>query len=138
MFRGILLGITLLCSFSALSQVLTREDSLSAGLIRSNNTTVISGYGQAKVEYDFRTRTAVANLTRNVLFLGHKFSNRIYFFSEMELENAKVVGGKPSGEISMEQLFLKFNINRDLYLQAGLFIPRIGLINENHLPTTFN
>lgn len=138
MQRGILLGILVLCSFSLFSQVLTREDSLSAGLIRSNNTTVISGYGQAKVEYDFRTRTGTATLTRNVLFLGHKFSNRIYFFSEMELENARVVGGKPSGEISMEQLFLKFNINRDLYLQAGLFIPRIGLINENHLPTTFN
>jgi hypothetical protein len=25
-----------------------------------------------------------------------------------------------------------------MYLVAGLFIPRIGIINENHLPTTFN
>ncbi len=138
MFRGIFLGTFVLCSFSLFSQVLTREDSLSAGLIRSNNTTVISGYGQAKVEYDLRYKTATASLTRNVLFLGHKFTNRIYFFSEMELENAKVANGKPGGELSMEQLFLKFNINRDIYLQAGLFIPRIGLVNENHLPTTFN
>lgn len=138
MNRLLLASFFVLASLSAFSQVLTREDSLSAGLIRSNNTTVLSGYGQVKVEYDFRTKTAVASLTRNVLFLGHRFSNRIYFFSEMELEDAKVVGGKASGEISMEQLFLKFNINRDMYLQAGLFIPRIGLINENHLPTTFN
>lgn len=123
---------------SAFSQVLTREDSLAAGLIRSNNTTVISGYGQLKFNYDFKYKTGTASLTRNVLFLGHKFNNNIYFFSEMELENAKVSGGKASGEISMEQLFLKFNINRDMYLQAGLFIPRIGIINENHLPTTFN
>ncbi|MBL0744085.1 hypothetical protein [Chryseolinea lacunae] len=72
------------------------------------------------------------------MFIGHRFSNRIYFFSELELENAKVVGGQPSGEISMEQLFLKFSLNRDMYLQAGLFIPRIGITNENHLPTTFN
>ena len=121
-----------------MAQVLTREDSLSAGLIRSNNTTVLSGYGQIKAEYDFRLKTATANLTRNVLFVGHKFSNRIYFFSELELENAKVVGGQPSGEISMEQLFLKFSVNRDMYIQAGLFIPRIGITNENHLPTTFN
>jgi hypothetical protein len=91
--------------------VLTHEDSLAAGLFRSNNITVISGYGQAKVEYDFRTKTAVANLTRNVLFLGHKFNDKIYFFSEMELENAKVTNGNPTGEISMEQLFLKFNLN---------------------------
>lgn len=134
----ILLLFTASISLSAFSQVLTREDSLSAGLIRSNNTTVLSGYGQLKVAYDFRTKTAEANLTRNVLFLGHRFSNTIYFFSELELEDAKVTGGKPSGEISMEQLFLKFSINRDMYLQAGLFIPRIGIINENHLPTTFN
>ena len=138
MLRSYLTGILLVTSTLAFSQVLTHEDSLAAGLIRNNNTTVISGYGQVKVEYDVKYKTATANLTRNVLFLGHKFNNRIYFFSELELEDAKVVGGQPSGEISMEQLFLKFNINRDMYLQAGLFIPRIGITNENHLPTTFN
>jgi len=42
------------------------------------------------------------------------------------------------GEISLEQCFLKFNLNRDNYLVAGLFTPRIGIMNENHLPTTFN
>ena len=103
-----------LCLSRVFSQVLTKEDSLSAGLIKSNNTTVISGYGQIKVEYDLRYKTAVANLTRNVLFLGHRFNNNIYFFSEMELENAKVANGNTSGEISMEQLFIKFNLNRDI------------------------
>ncbi len=136
--KAYLLIVLISSFFTSFCQVLTREDSLTAGLIRSNNTTVLSGYGQVKVEYDARLKTAEANLTRNVLFVGHRFSKSIYLFSELELEDAKVVGGKPSGEISMEQLFLKFNINRDLYLQAGLFIPRIGLINENHLPTTFN
>lgn len=138
MLRVYLTTLLIVSALTAYSQVLTKEDSLSAGLIRNNNTTVISGYGQAKVEYDFRLKTGNANLTRNVLFLGHKFNNRIYFFSELELENAKVSNGNPSGEISMEQLFIKFSINRDMYLQAGLFIPRIGIINENHLPTTFN
>lgn len=139
MMRNLILFVCLFMgALEAFSQVLTREDSLSAGLIRSNNTTVLSGYGQLKYEHDFKTKTATASLVRNVLFLGHRFSNTIYFFSEMELENARVEGGKPGGEISMEQLFIKFTINRDMYLQAGLFIPRIGLINENHLPTTFN
>ncbi len=139
-----LLQKTVLCVLSAFSailsdaQVITREDSLNAGLTPKNSPTVISGYGQAKVEYDLRSKTGTANLTRNVLFLGHRFSNKISFFSELEIENAKVANGKGSGEISMEQLFLKFNINRNNYLVAGLFIPRIGIINENHLPTTFN
>jgi hypothetical protein len=124
---------------SAMAQVFTKEDSLHAGLVRSNQLTVLSGYGQAKVQYDLRYRTGEANLTRNVLFVGHKFSRKVYFFSEMELENAGVSStGGFKGEISMEQLFLKFNVNRDLYITAGLFIPRIGIVNENHLPTTFN
>lgn len=137
--HGFLAGLLMIASCLSLqAQVITREDSLNAGLTPKNNPTVISGYGQAKVQYDLRFQTGTASLTRNVIFLGHRFSNRISFFSEMELENAKVVGGKASGEISMEQLFLKFNINRNNYLVAGLFIPRIGIINENHLPTTFN
>lgn len=135
---ALLLSVFLL-STPGVAQVFTREDSLQAGLVRSNQATVISGYGQAKVEYDLKYRTGEANLTRNVLFIGHKFSSKVYFFSEMELENAGVskTGGF-TGELSMEQLFLKFNVNRDVYLTAGLFIPRIGIINENHLPTTFN
>lgn len=120
------------------SQVITREDSLNAGLVATDGTTVVSGYGQMKVQYDFRDKTASANLTRNVLFFGHRFSKKIYFFSEMEIEDAKIVGGEPSGEISMEQLFLKFNLNPRQYFTAGLFIPRIGIISENHLPNTFN
>ncbi|HEY8938092.1 MAG TPA: hypothetical protein VIM65_22875 [Cyclobacteriaceae bacterium] len=138
MNRLLLVLFLLITSIGAYSQVLTHEDSLSAGLIRSNNVTVISGYGQVKVQYDANYKTATANLTRNVLFLGHKFNNNVFFFSEMELENAKVTGSSAQGEISMEQLFVKFNLNRDLYIQAGLFIPRIGIVNENHLPTTFN
>ena len=134
----IIMTIALFAAISVQSQVITREDSLNAGISAKSIPTVISGYGQAKVEYDLNTSTGVANLTRNVLFLGHRFSNRISFFSEMELEDAKIAGGKPSGEISMEQLFLKFNINRNNYIIGGLFIPRIGITNENHLPTTFN
>ena len=136
--KSFLLLLVTLTVLSSKAQIITKEDSLNAGLTPQNNPTVISGYGQAKVQYDMRFKTGVASLTRNVLFIGHRFSNKISFFSELEIEDAKVVGGKPSGEISMEQLFLKFNINRNNYLVGGLFIPRIGIINENHLPTTFN
>ncbi|HLG34648.1 MAG TPA: hypothetical protein VI757_07165, partial [Bacteroidia bacterium] len=78
------------------------------------------------------------NLTRAVMFLGHKFSNRISFFSELEVEDAKMEGGEEGGELAFEQLFLKFNLSKDIYLSAGLFTPRMGIINENHLPTTYN
>ncbi|HNR48965.1 MAG TPA: hypothetical protein PKN14_06920 [Bacteroidia bacterium] len=115
----------------------TAEDSLQNSTAKEKQT-YISGYGEAKVSYNTRYRTAQANLTRAVVFIGHKFNSRISFFSETELESARVEGGKPGGEISMEQAYLRFDLNRTHYLQAGLFIPRIGIINENHLPTTFN
>jgi hypothetical protein len=79
-----------------------------------------------------------------VLFIGHKFNDKISLFTEMELEDGFVTGGgsdegnNSSGSISMEQAFLKFDLNPSTYIVAGLFIPRIGIINENHLPATFN
>ena len=136
--RNPVLFCTLLATVIVHGQVLTAEDSLQAGLVRSDRTTVISGYGELKVTYDQQLGTGVANLTRNVLFVGHRFNDRISFFSEMELENARVEGGQAGGELSMEQLFIKFDLTRDIYLTGGLFIPRLGVINENHLPTTFN
>ncbi len=124
--------------FSLHAQVITREDSLQAGLVRSSNSTVISGYGEASLKYNTNYQTAKANLDRVVVFLGHRFSKKISLFTETEIENAKVTNNGSDGEISLEQAFLKFNANKDLYIVAGLFLPRIGITNENHLPTTFN
>jgi hypothetical protein len=125
-----------LSSLSA--QVLTREDSLQANLDMRDANTFISGYGELKAEYDFNDETAHANVTRSVLFVGHRFNSKISFFSELELEDAKIEGGEAGGELALEQFYLKFNLSKDVYISAGLFTPRIGIINENHLPTTFN
>src|SRR6185436_17206631 len=38
----------------------------------------------------------------------------------------------------LEQCFIKFDITRQVYINAGFFTPRFGIMNENHLPTTFN
>lgn len=136
-----LLIITLILSlFHRISQaqVITKEDSLNANLISKSSPTVLSGYGELKTEYDNEMKTAKSTITRAVLFFGHRFNEKIQFFSEWELENARVSNANPNGEFGLEQLFLKFNLNRETYFSAGLFIPRIGITNENHLPTTFN
>jgi len=132
------LALLSLSLFSASAQIMTKEDSLHANLDARDASTFISGYGELKYEYDFTDETAHANLTRNVLFVGHRFNSKISFFSELELEDAKVEGGSAGGEISLEQFYLRFNICKDAYIAAGLFTPRLGIINENHLPTTFN
>jgi hypothetical protein len=136
-----LISITLFGLSNSLAQILTAEDSLNAGLQQKNSRTYISGYGEAIYNADLQTQVSTADLRRNILFIGHRFNDKIQFFSEMELEHALVTSegnNNLGGELAMEQLFLKFNINKNNYITTGLFIPRIGIINENHLPTTFN
>ncbi|HVU58135.1 MAG TPA: hypothetical protein VHD83_23910 [Puia sp.] len=117
--------------------LITSEDSLNNNVAK--NKTVISGYGSAFYQRDFNTSQSSITLERAVLFVGHQFNEKIAFFSELELENAKVAAGESgTGEISMEQAYLRFNLNAKQYLVAGLFVPRIGILNENHLPNNFN
>ncbi len=118
-------------------QLMTNEDSLSRGT--NSNKTVISGYGSAFYQRDFNAHQSTMTLERAVLFVGHQFNEKISFFSELEIENAKVAGGDNNGaEIAMEQAYLKFNLSPKQYIVAGLFVPRIGILNENHLPVNFN
>jgi hypothetical protein len=115
----------------------TNEDSLLMGT--NTQKTVVSGYGSAFFQRNFDQQQSTVTLERAVIFVGHQFSQKISFFSELEIENAKVEGGvNNNAEIAMEQAFLKFNVNSHQYFIAGLFTPRIGILNENHLPTNFN
>ncbi|WP_183560177.1 hypothetical protein [Mucilaginibacter sp. SP1R1] len=119
----------------------TAEDSLNNNSLSnsiSKSSTSIGGYGNAFYQYNSKQKTAKVDLERFVLFVGHKFNDKISFFSETEVEDAKVVGGQAGGEITIEQAYLKFNLNANQYIVAGLFLPRIGILNENHLPNTFN
>lgn len=132
---------TLLCSLlfvsgSVLAQQ-TSEDSLNNNNLSKSSTT-IGGYGDVFYQRNNNLGTSKINLERFVLFTGHKFNDKVSFFSELEVEDAKVTGGESGGEVSVEQAYLKFNLNASNYLVAGLIIPRIGILNENHLPNTFN
>jgi hypothetical protein len=115
----------------------TSEDSLNNNSLSKSSTT-IGGYGDAFYQRNNVQGTSKVDLERFVLFTGHKFNEKISFFSELEVEDAKVTGGQSGGEVSIEQAYLKFNLNANQYIVAGLFLPRIGILNENHLPNTFN
>ena len=115
----------------------TGEDSLNS-YGSGHARTVISGYGEVHFQRDVNAQQSVADLKRAVLFVGHQFTGKIAFFSELEVEDAKVEGGGVTGEVAMEQAYLKFSLNPRQYIIAGLILPRIGLVNENHLPINFN
>ena len=116
--------------------LVTAEDSVNNNTSKSSTT--IGGYGNAFYQRNNNLGTSRIDLERFVLFTGHKFSDKISVFSELEVEDAKVTGGETGGEVSIEQAYLKFNLHANQYLVGGLFLPRIGILNENHLPNTFN
>lgn len=124
--------LSMLCS----AQNSASEDSLINGGKKPG--TYLGGYGNFFYQYNRNEKTSEINLERVVLFLGHHFNDKFSFISEFEVEDAKVSGGENGGEIAIEQAYIKFNVNRSSYFTAGLFLPRIGLMNENHLPNTFN
>jgi hypothetical protein len=75
---------------------------------------------------------------RFVLLFGHSFSNRIKFWSELELEHALIEGGEETGEVALEQAYLDFLIKPYFNLRAGMLLTPIGIVNERHEPPSFN
>lgn len=80
----------------------------------------------------------VADLHRFVLMVGHTFSPRLKFWSEVEVEHAFVEGEEESGEVAIEQAYLDFSVTRRFNIRAGLVLAPIGILNERHEPPTFH
>ena len=74
---------------------------------------------------------------RFVLMVTHRFSDRIRFVSEVELEHALVEGLEEAGELELEQGYLDFLLSRRFNVRAGMVLMPIGIINERHEPPTY-
>jgi hypothetical protein len=81
---------------------------------------------------------AILDFRRFVLLFAHRFSDRIRFVSELELEHAIVEGGDDKGELELEQAYLDFLIDRRFNVRAGQLLVPVGLINERHEPPVFH
>lgn len=79
-----------------------------------------------------------ADFHRFVLLFGHSFSERIKFWSELELEHSLVEGGKEQGELALEQAYLDFLVKPWLNFRGGMVLSPVGIINERHEPPSFN
>jgi hypothetical protein len=75
---------------------------------------------------------------RFVLLFGHSFSDRIKFWSELEVEHSLVEGGEESGEVALEQAYIDFLIKPWFNLRGGMLLTPVGIINERHEPPSFN
>ncbi len=103
--------------------------------------TSIGGYGELHynnhlAENGSREREHEIDFHRFVLFFGHEFTDKLRFFSELELEHALSGDGK-EGEVELEQAYLEYDFTDWASAKAGLFLMPIGILNETHEPNTF-
>ncbi|MDA7888823.1 porin family protein [Akkermansiaceae bacterium] len=95
--------------------------------------TSLGGYGELHLNQGDKEQI---DFHRWVLFLNHRFSDRIQFFSELELEHSLSGEGKP-GEIELEQAYIEFALEQGWSVKAGQFLLPLGSLNETHEPETF-
>ena len=80
----------------------------------------------------------VLDFHRFVLLFTHRFSDRLRFVSEVELEHAVVEGLEEAGELELEQAYLDFLVTRAFNVRAGMVLVPMGIINERHEPPVFH
>ena len=120
-----------------MAQVLPTETPQGEEVASTETRLPFSGY----MDYHFnkpRDEPGTLDFHRFVLLFGHSFSNRIQFWSELELEPALVEGGGVSGELELEQAYLDFLLKPWLNVRTGIMLTPVGLINERHEPPAFN
>jgi len=74
---------------------------------------------------------------RFVVLLTHRFSDRIRFVGELEVEHAFVEGLEEGGELELEQAYVDFLFSRSFNIRAGMLLMPVGIINERHEPPTY-
>jgi hypothetical protein len=102
--------------------------------------THIGGYGEVHYNNldatDSTRDVKEIDFHRFVLFFGHEFTDRVNFFSEVELEHSFAADGEP-GEVELEQAYVDFALTDTLSAKTGLFLLPVGITNETHEPPTF-
>ena len=113
------------------------------GIHGSRGATTVGAYGEMhynnlrqKDSGSAKADKKEMDFHRFILFMGHEFTDKIRFWSELEVEHAYVepTGG---GEVAIEQAFLEFDLTPDMAARAGILLVPVGFINETHEPPTF-
>lgn len=94
-----------------------------------NSGVTVGGYGEINYNQP-ESDNGELDVQRLVLLFGYKFSDRVQFVTEIELEHVE--------EVYVEQAFLQYSLADGVNLRGGLMLVPMGIVNEYHEPTTFN
>jgi len=139
MYKRILLSaITVialnLTSYSQNSDTTFSQNAATTLLTNATKNRVSMGM-YAEVDYNQQFGDSVKHagnldVHRLVLLFAYKFTNRVTFVTEIEVEHVK--------EIFIEQAFINVRVNDKLNVKGGLLLVPMGIVNEYHEPTIRN
>jgi Phosphate-selective porin O and P len=125
-------------------EALTEEVEQSAGRDNRWDRLHIGGYGELNYNNldaeDPDNDLDQVDFHRFVLFFGYEFTEKLRFYSELELEHAFTEDsddGANEGELELEQAYIQYDINDNSSIQGGLMLIPVGILNETHEPPTF-
>jgi hypothetical protein len=98
--------------------------------------TALSGYADFHYTND-EFADGQLDFHRFVLLVTHRFSDRIRFVGELEVEHAFAEGLEEGGEVELEQAYIDFLFSRSFNVRAGMLLMPIGIINQRHEPPTY-
>jgi len=115
-------------------EVAEESKSTASGAASWAENTQIGGYGE--LHYNNLDSKKEIDFHRFVLFFGHQFTDRLRFFSELELEHS-VSGDGQNGELELEQAYVEYDITQTQHVKGGVFLLPVGILNQTHEPPTF-
>lgn len=101
--------------------------------------TVLTSYGEINLSVPTGKNSSSdtqLDVRRFVLGFQHRFDSKTKIVAELEVEHA-VVSADDSGELEVEQAYIEREISPSIAARAGLMLIPIGLINDNHEPTSY-
>jgi hypothetical protein len=107
---------------------LAQEGIYDRPFIASVSNTAIGGYIEGNTNYfieDGITEGFSMELRRFNIFMYSAISQRVRFLSELEFEHG-------TEEIALETALIDFQVSPALVLRAGIILPPIGYLNQNH------
>lgn len=119
---------------SETAEVAIESVERSRSLVSTSSGVSIGGYGE--LHYNNLDSGSKIDFHRFVLFFGNEFTDKLRFFSELELEHAFSGEGKP-GEVELEQAYIEYDFSENVSGKGGLFLIPVGIINETHEPPAF-
>ncbi|SIS83339.1 Phosphate-selective porin O and P [Thalassolituus maritimus] len=117
------------------AQIAALADTVDAQAEGPANPVYIGGYGEMHLNLN-QGKDNEIDYHRFVLFFGKEFTDKVRFFSELELEHSLAGEGKP-GEVELEQAYVEVDVTENTQVKTGLFLLPVGILNETHEPETF-